>query len=137
MKDKSDISLSFRFLKECSLSENVLILYFLKKESNINRTFNLPNFNAKTVWQRTDHKVGIPTVGQLPNIMGGVNIDHANLINAFGCCTADSNVNQYYGAQPESHLQRLLIDASKSSSIYQNVNIVVPANNSVVFCIRY
>ena len=43
MKDKSDISLSFRFLKECSLSENVLILYFLKKESNINRTFNLPN----------------------------------------------------------------------------------------------
>ena len=97
----------------------------------------MPNFNAKTVWQRTDNKVGIKTVGQLPNISGGVNIDHANLLNAFGCCKADSNVKQYYGSVPENHAQRLLIDASKSSSIYQNVNLVVPANISIIFCIRY
>lgn len=97
----------------------------------------MPNFNEKTVWQRTDHKVGTPIVGQLPNIQGGVNIDHSNLMNAFGCCTADSNVTQFYGSASEKHLQRLLIDASKSSPIYQDVELVVPANNSVVFCIRY
>lgn len=97
----------------------------------------MPNFNGKTVWQRTDHKTAVSTAGQLPNISGGVNIDHGNLKNAFGAFTADSSVTQYYGAVPESHLQRLLFDASNSNAIYQNVNIVVPANVSICFYIKY
>lgn len=37
MKDKSDISLSFRFLKKCSFNENFLILHFLKKNASLKR----------------------------------------------------------------------------------------------------
>lgn len=100
-------------------------------------TFNIPNFNAKTVWQRTDHRVGITSTGELPNITGEVKIDHSIVFGTAGCFTADSAVKQYYGSTPEIHPTRLLFDASKSSSIYQNVNLVVPANISIIFCIRY
>ena len=89
------------------------------------------------MWQRTDHKVGITSAGELPNITGEVNIDHSILYDTVGCFTADSSVQQYYGSTPETHPTRLLMDASKSSSIYKNVSLVVPANISIIFCIRY
>lgn len=38
----------------------------------LNWTFNLPDFNAKTAWQRTDQQSGIISNGELPNITGQV-----------------------------------------------------------------
>ena len=89
------------------------------------------------MWQRTDHRVGITSAGELPNITGSVNIDHSIVSTTRGCFTADTSVKQYYGSIPETHPTRLLMDASKSSSIYKNVSLVVPANISIIFCIRY
>lgn len=100
-------------------------------------TFNVPNFVNKTVWQRADNQVGITTAGELPNITGEVKIDHAIVYNATGCFTADSPIVQNYGGTPETNPTRLLMNASKSSSFYKDVNLVVPANNSIIFCIRY
>lgn len=115
------------------MSENVLILSFLKKESNINRTFNVPNFNAKTVWQRTDYKVGKSTIGSLPNITG-YGFGRNAVITPIGACT--STPNDYAGFNRAGGFDTGF-DASKSSSIYTDVNLVIPANNSVLFCIRY
>lgn len=92
----------------------------------------MPNFNDKTVWQRTDYNVGISTIGSLPNITGngfGRNQGAAN-----GACT--STPNGYAGFNKGGGFDTG-IDASKSSSIYKDVNLVIPANNSVLFCIRY
>ena len=117
------------------MSENVLILSFLKKESNINRTFNVPNFNSKSVWQDPAIAVGTSTAGHLPNITGA-----AGQNGYYGAISGAFYAEGAAGSSPNTggSTAQIYFNASRSSSVYQDGQTqVVPASNMVLFCIRY
>ncbi len=103
-----------------------------------NTTFNVPNFNNKSVWQDTTNTVGTSIAGALPNITGLVGrFNELGGSNASGCFERIP-----YGSGGGYHALTASNDidfnASRSSSIYQDGQTqVVPAANIVLFCIRY
>ena len=111
----------------------------------------MPNFNAKTAWQRTDQQSGIISNGELPNITGQVWSWRGKYTTDFGSIAGRNDGKSLYGiggnrtyALPDTEsigsnagATSLNLDASKSSSIYKNVSLVVPANISILYCIKY
>lgn len=101
-----------------------------------NTTFNVPNFNDKTVWQASAGHVGTITVGSLPNIKGqGFGRDDFSA-NPSGACT--TNVSTGHAGYREFRGYTSGFNASKSNKIYKDgENQVVPASGLIHFCIRY
>lgn len=106
-----------------------------------NTTFNLPNFNDKTVFQSTKLSVGTIIAGSLPNITG--TFGKTQTINNDSFATgAFTLVSQEIQGDANNGLTRTFswtFDASRSSKTYgryQNEH-VIPESNNVNFCIRY
>lgn len=121
------------------MSENVLILSFLKKESNINRTFNLPNF-VNRIPQGTGSRgtVGEYLAESLPNIRGKFAnwAQNGRPVLQEGALYGDGtsgNGGQASGSQNTA----MALDASRYSSIYKDNANVQQAATVVVFFIRY
>nr|DAP34784.1 MAG TPA: tail collar fiber protein [Caudoviricetes sp.] len=103
-----------------------------------NTTFNVPNFNYKSVWQDQTNTVGTSIVGSLPNITGKVGrfneLDGSNASGCFGRIPYDAG-GGYHALTKTTDID---FNASRSSSVYQDGQTqVVPAANIVLFCIRY
>ena len=116
------------------MSENVLILSFLKKESNINRTFNVPNFtNRIPQGSGSRGTVGTYLSESLPNISGQFDSYSAKATGAFKALNAlMGNLNAQV-----PYLYAKEFDASLSSEVYKDNAPVQPAATVVNFCIKY
>ena len=123
------------------MSENVLILSFLKKESNINRTFNVPNFVDR-------YPVGFGSLGAvgtllnqgLPNIKGtffGGLASYLNYGNGAFFRDATTTVSDNYGNGGQRGVNNFGFAASRSNGIYGASDRVQPFSSVVCFCIRY
>ena len=120
------------------MSENVLILSFLKKESNIKRTFNVPNLIDRAPWYSGAVPVGKSGVGQLPNITGVFTGDRIAL--SFATSGAFYNTTSVTRGNPsgsDANSAAVGFDASRSSPIYSNTDRVIPAFATCLYCIRY
>ena len=108
------------------MSENVLILSFLKKESNIKRTFNMPNFVGGFIPTSKQQNVTISSTGQPLTYIGTNNVKTTfhNRVDgdaAFWGVVIGTNAN--------SGAYKYLSGLTASSSISGTPNIT--------FCIRY
>ena len=117
------------------MSENVLILSFLKKESNIKRTFNAPNFVDRIPQGRGSRgTVGTYIAESLPNVKG-----YGHMLDGGSGCFTTGKVYQFVrGGDSAAYQNRnITFNASLSSSTYQDNAPVQQAATAVVFCIRY
>ena len=105
-------------------------------------TFNLPNFNYKSVWQDPNY-LGISFAGYLPNITGraytnenqGIFLNSAFSGSFYGD-TLGGTFNA--GTSSSGFAKGFNFDASRSSSVYQNGQTqVVPAAVCIKFYIKY
>lgn len=100
-------------------------------------TFNLPNFQGRYLKQGTSGTYGNES---LPNITGMIgNIDTAYGGTQTGCIT-NEGVSSGYGITGTTDRElsvRSSIDASRSSSTYQNNAKVNPDNAEILYCIKY
>ena len=97
------------------------------------RTFNVPNFNDKSVWQSSSVSAGVKMLGAVPNITGN---------NVFGVKTngafKDGEASNYYAYFTGGTPNFASFDASRSSAAYGRAgDIVIPTSNNIKFCIRY
>lgn len=105
-------------------------------------TFNLPNFNYKSVWQDPNY-FGISFAGSLPNITARAytnNNQGAFLNSAFsGSFYGDTLGGTFNaGTTASGFAKGFNFDASRSSSVYQNGQTqVVPASVCIKFYIKY
>lgn len=96
-------------------------------------TFNIPNFNYKSVWQDPNN-LGVTTNGSVPNITGS---------NVFGLTNANGSFRHigssgYYAYDHGGTFPIVNFDASRSSGIYTNGQTqVVPAAVVINFLIKY
>ena len=106
-----------------------------------NTTFNVPNFNYKSVWQDPNITVGTPIAGMVPNIRGtitGRDSGTGSAQNAYSGAFYPLNNVEYRISNGRLNSYTGGFDASRSSSVYQDGQTqVVPAANMVLFCIRY
>ena len=99
----------------------------------VKSTFNLPNFNYKSIWQ-DPNELGKSIHGFLPNITGS-NLVQAN--NTSGCFYGLQNANVITAAGTGINWGTAF-DASRCSSVYQNGQTqVVPAAVCITFYIKY
>lgn len=104
------------------------------------RTFNVPNFQGKTVFQTVNLNVGRSIPGNVPNIKGWFpSIPGIQTESPFGGVFKNIEIlnTQGYGGS-YYNIVKTSFDASLASSVYSNTkSIVIPASNIVNFCIRY
>lgn len=108
-----------------------------------NTTFNLPNLLDRAPLYSGNLSVGQFGNGILPNITGYVKYIGASL-GGNGCLGAFSNASFSNGTQSgvggglsNSHLIDMTFDASRSSPVYSNIDRVIPAFATCLYCIRY
>ena len=106
-------------------------------------TFNVPNYVDRAPWYSGSLSVGQIGNGVVPNVTGFVKYIGASLVGN-GCSGAFSNAYFSKGTQSgvgggldNSHLIDTTFDASRSSSVYSNVDRVIPAYATCLYCIRY
>ena len=115
-------------------------------------TFNLPNFNDRTVWQSSVQPVGHQEKGSLPNIYGKIDADTNGYYNFFGewagnasnyfigafACIEQNRVGFADHTENTKSIRQITFDASRSSAAYgRSGDIVIPTANCISFCIRY
>ena len=114
-----------------------------------NTTFNVPNFNDKSVWQSSSVSVGVIMPGALPNITAswtaqGTSKENRRPVLYKG--TGAINTGTYAGGGGLACTLTNIWDgqtlqdfnASRSSSAYgRSGDIVIPTSNNIKFCIRY
>ena len=106
-------------------------------------TFNVPNYVERVPWHSGTLSVGKFGNGNVPNVSGFIKYIGAALGDN-GCSGAFSNASFSNGTQSgvggglnKSHLIDTTFDASRSSPAYSNVDRVIPAYATCLFCIRY
>lgn len=121
------------------MSENVLILSFLKKESNINRTFNLPNFVDRFL--RCATNVGTYINQGLPEISGAFNFPTGwgGSMGASGAFTYASlgSAGNFAGGGAQGVTAQFTFSAKGSNSIYGASTDVMPSAATITAYIRY
>ena len=112
-------------------------------------TFNVPNFNDRTVWQSGKLSAGVKMLGALPNITAswtaqGTSQDSRRpvLYNGTGAISTGTyaaggglacTLTNIWDGQTSQNF-----NASRSSSAYgRSGDIVIPTSNNIKFCIRY
>lgn len=99
-------------------------------------TFNLPNFINRTFWGGATS--GAYLDGTLPNIVGGITDLKVSTDTAYsGSLYLASTRNVGYGGTYSARLDNTILDASRSSSKYQNGALVRPESVQTRFCIKY
>ena len=108
----------------------------LRKERNVNRTFNLPSIQgSRTVTgTTTSNDIGYTDVGVLPNITGKVGcFAEGGTDGAFYPVVQNVGAGAYYGNRNVAWM-----DASRSSNIYNsNYQEVQPKRILMYFIIKY
>lgn len=113
-------------------------------------TFNLPNYNERTLWQSTSSIPGVSYAGRIPNITGFADFwfygtGSANPLGAF-YNALEPQTGRYVNTTPSSgnvYLQLLSFDASRVSPSYGRGHTsgdddsVIPRSLSCKFCIKY
>ncbi len=114
-----------------------------------NTTFNLPNFDERTVWQSGRFSAGVEMPGALPNITAswtaqGASRDDRRPVLYDG--TGAVNTGTYSAGGGLACIMTTTwdgqtsqdFDASRSNSAYgRSESLVIPTSNSIKFCIRY
>lgn len=106
-------------------------------------TFNLPNFNYKSVWQ-DPNRTSQSTRGELPNItgvaQGHTSYAGAGAANGSGAIleTRTAAAQTFWAGVDNASTYSLDFNASRSSTIYRDGQTqVVPAAVCILFCIKY
>ena len=106
-------------------------------------TFNVPNFVERAPWYSGSLSVGQIGNGVVPNVTGFIKYIGASM-GSNSCSGAFSNASFSNGTQSgvggglgNSHLVDTTFDASRSSPVYKNIDRVIPAYATCLFCIRY
>lgn len=110
-----------------------------------NTTFNLPNLIDRAPWYSGTVPVGKYGVGALPNIIGAIGlVGNTNGVairtGTSGAFTVTGNTGGAYGGgggRGPSEQGQLSFDASRSSAVYSNVDRIIPAHATCLYCIRY
>lgn len=105
-------------------------------------TFNLPDFTDKTFWGGTAAQAGTVKAAGLPNITGECGSFggefRGNVGNdATSALWITTGVNKNTGADSNSGIRSVNMDASRCNSIYGNSTTVQPPAIQVPFIIKY
>ena len=105
-----------------------------------NTTFNVPNFNNKSVWQSSILNTGYSDKGKIPNITGSFpSVPGLNLKNGYTGAFSDNGQINLFGAGGSFYgIIQTVFDASKVSNLYSTgIEEIIPARCVIYFCIRY
>ena len=104
-------------------------------------TFNVPNFIEHVPYYSGSVSVGTRGDGYVPNITGSINefLTASNSPFATGAFTITRlpTVTQNITSVPNQIRFLMNFNASNVSSVYADINQVVPAFAACLFCIRY
>ena len=103
-----------------------------------NTTFNLPNLLDRAPWYSGSIPIGEIGNGSLPNITGVFTGDRIALsFKTSGAFYNTFSVVRGNPAGSEANDVAVGFDASRSSQVYSNVDRVIPAYATCLYCIRY
>ena len=104
------------------------------------RTFNVPNFNDKSVWQSSTLNTGYSDKGKIPNITGSFpSAPGLNLQDGYtGAFSDNEKINVFGSGGSFYNIKKTVFDASKVSNLYSTgIEAIIPARCVIYFCIRY